>query len=305
MHITRSLRLALIVSLVVSLGAACSAGSTGAPAAADDSPVEVPPSTTAAAPVRPTADLDELVAVGSTGARMHLTCTGSGPSTVVFMSGFGDQGDSWGDVSPAVTDEARVCTYARFGLGTSDAPPSPQTFTTWADDLHELLQAAGEPGPYVVVGHSFGGPEAVTFTDHYADEVDGVLLIDASPVDWPTAACAVRDTAVTAGSWRDVCATYAPAHNPEHLDVLRAFADVGTVDSLGEVPMAVMTRAQVEYAGLAARTQRQLQRVWNEGQDHWMSLTSSATFVPVDDTSHYIQIDQPARVIEQLRALLP
>src|SRR3712207_8210128 len=58
---------------------------------------------------------------------------------------------------------SRVCAYDRFGTGTSDAPTTPQTFEDQVADLHELLDAVGEPGPYVVVGPSFVGAEAVTF----------------------------------------------------------------------------------------------------------------------------------------------
>jgi pimeloyl-ACP methyl ester carboxylesterase len=84
-----------------------------------------------------------------------------------------------------------VCSYAKFGTGTSDPAPTPQTFATQADDLHELLRVAGEPGPYVVLGHSFGGAEAVTFASRHGEEVVGLLLLDASPTTWPATACSV------------------------------------------------------------------------------------------------------------------
>ncbi|HEY5839986.1 MAG TPA: alpha/beta fold hydrolase, partial [Mycobacterium sp.] len=78
-----------------------------------------------------------------------------------------------------------------LGDGASDAPPAPQTFATQAADLHALLQSVGEPGPYVIVGHSFGGAEAVTFASMLPDEVHGLLLLDTSPPTWNTAICAV------------------------------------------------------------------------------------------------------------------
>ena len=45
----------------------------------------------------------------------------------------------------------------------------------------------------MVVGHSFGGAEAVTFASLFADEVTGLVLLDASPTSWPTEVCAVPD----------------------------------------------------------------------------------------------------------------
>jgi pimeloyl-ACP methyl ester carboxylesterase len=239
---------------------------------------------------------------------MHLTCTGSGPRTAVLIAGFTSVGEvMWGDVVPQVAPEARVCTYDRFGMGTSDAPPRRQTFTTQADDLHELLVAAGEPGPYVVAGHSFGGDVAVAFASRFADEVEGLLLVDTSPVEWPAAACAVPDDGSdTAGSFQDTCAMLSnPRGNPERLDAVPAFAEMGEVTSLGDLPMTVLTRADLVYPGLAAASQRELARVWNDGQAHWASLSSSSQVVPVEDTSHYIPNDRPAVVAGHLLDLLP
>jgi pimeloyl-ACP methyl ester carboxylesterase len=55
---------------------------------------------------------------------------------------------------------------------------------------------------------------------------------------------------------------------------------------------------------LDPEVQAHLTDVWNRGQDRWASLSSSGKLVSVPDTSHYIQLDQPAVVIEQIQALL-
>ena len=206
-----------------------------------------------------------------------------------------------------VSEAARVCTYARFGLGTSDAPPATQTFATEADDLHELLQAAGEPGPYVVVGHSFGGAEAVSFAHRFASEVTGVLLVDASPADWPTALCSVPDDgSAAAASWRDTCTSVTHAdQNPERLDGRKAFAEVAAVRSLGDLPVTVMTRAEVVYPDLRGRYGGGAgRRLGQRGQQRWASLSSSGRVVPVADTGHVIQVEQPGAVIENIEALV-
>ncbi|CAN5875682.1 hypothetical protein BH11PSE1_BH11PSE1_17410 [soil metagenome] len=51
---------------------------------------------------------------------------------------------------------------------------------TRARDLHALLTAAGEHGPYVLAGESFGGLVARTFARLYPEEVAGVVLVDAA-----------------------------------------------------------------------------------------------------------------------------
>ena len=51
--------------------------------------------------------------------------------------------------------------------------------------------------------------------------------------------------------------------------------------------------------------QARLNEAWDTGQDHWASLSSASELIRVDRTSHYIQLDQPADVIQQIRRLLP
>src|SRR5262249_1333845 len=136
----------------------------------------VPPtSTTMPTRRRPMQVVDKAVRIGR--GRLHLHCNGRGASTVVLIAGWDNSGDEgWSPVQPAIAKRPRVCSYDRFGTGTSDAPTRPQTFETEAADLHELLDQAGEPGPYVVVGHSFGGAEAVDFASRYRDDVIGLML---------------------------------------------------------------------------------------------------------------------------------
>ena len=47
-----------------------------------------------------------------------------------------------------------------------------------AEQLHALLTSANVQGPYLVVGHSFGGMNMLVFADRYPNEVAGVVLVD-------------------------------------------------------------------------------------------------------------------------------
>ena len=171
-----------------------------------------------------------------------------------------------GPSSPPWRQSARVCSYAHFGTGTSDPPPGPQTFSTRANDLQALLRAAGEHSPYLLVGHSFGGAEAVMFASMFPDDVTGVLLLDASPATWITTLCSVVDDGSdAAASYRELCASLSdPANNPEHLDGPSAFAEVAEVTSLGDLPMIVDTAAEHPW-GLRLERARPPRR----GVDRW------------------------------------
>ena len=246
---------------------------------------------------RPTEVVDELVSIDH--GRLHLRCVGAGPTTVLLLAGWGDGGDKWGAIEPAVAERARVCSYSRFGTGTSDPPSTTQTFATQAADLHALLDTAREPGPYVVLGQSFGGAQAVTFASTYANEVTGLILLDATPTTWPATVCSVA--AYEAG-----CAVMRnPALDPERVDVFPAFEQVATITSLGDLPMTVMTAAHRDGTGLPPGELERLDKLWNEGVERWAGLSTSSSVVTVEDTGHHIELDQPQLVIDELLKLLP
>ncbi|HEU0236258.1 MAG TPA: alpha/beta fold hydrolase [Candidatus Limnocylindrales bacterium] len=126
-----------------------------------------------------------LVDVG--GRRLYLECTGSGSPTVVLQAGLGASSSSWARIAPAVAASTTVCAYDRAGHGRSDEAAGPQDGIALATDLHTLLERAGVAGPYIIVGHSSGGPYVRVFAERYADQVAGMVLLDAQPADAFTA----------------------------------------------------------------------------------------------------------------------
>ena len=265
-----------------------------------------PPTTTVPLIARPTATIDEHVDIR--GVRVHVRCVGHGDTTVLLIAGFGGDSNSWASIEPSIADGARVCSYDRPGTGTSDPAASNATFTTQARELRALLDTIGEPGPYVAVGHSFGGAVAITFASLFTDEVTGLVLVDASPTTWPAALCAVaEDGSEGAEMLRGLCTNaFPPTGNGEQLDVVAAFAEASQIASLGSLPMAVITATRREVpADLAAPEVERLNDAWDQGQQAWMALSSNARLVAVDDTGHNVQIDQPGVVIDEITRLLP
>ncbi|MCW2501183.1 MAG: alpha/beta hydrolase fold protein [Frankiales bacterium] len=114
------------------------------------------------------------------GHRLHLHCTGRGSPTVVLENGLGETSPAWGWVAPAVSGTTRVCAYDRAGQGWSDGAPAPQDGRQVAADLHALLGAAHENGPYVLTGHSTGGAYLMTYAARYPAEVAGMVLLDSA-----------------------------------------------------------------------------------------------------------------------------
>lgn len=78
----------------------------------------------------------------------------------------------------------------------------------------------------------------------------------------------------------------------------------GAVESLGALPMIVITADHHAYPGLADGEEAHLGDVWNAGQQHWASLSGSAQLISVDHTGHNIQVDRPDVVLAKIHELL-
>jgi pimeloyl-ACP methyl ester carboxylesterase len=120
----------------------------------------------------------KLVDIG--GYQLHINCTGTGSPTVILDAGLGGTSLDWSKVQPAVARFTRVCSYDRAGYGWSQSGPSPRTSQQIVKELHLLLANAKINGPYVLVGHSFGGLNMRLYAYRYPAEVAGMVLLDAT-----------------------------------------------------------------------------------------------------------------------------
>ncbi|MRV73982.1 alpha/beta fold hydrolase [Duganella sp. FT92W] len=122
-----------------------------------------------------------MVDVG--GRRLNLFCMGSGSPTVVFDAGSGRAGWDWFQVQPEVAKRTRACIYDRAGMGFSDPISRPATAANAAKDLHFLLKNGRVPGPYVLVGNSYGAMVIQQFALRPKADVAGLVLLDAQHED--------------------------------------------------------------------------------------------------------------------------
>src|SRR4029077_7273056 len=110
--------------------------------------------------------------------KLHLNCQGSGRPTVVVENGLGDFSFDWVLVAARVSRFTRICTYDRAGYAWSDPGPKPRSFAQLNLELRDALAGLGERPPFVLVGHSFGGPVVRSFAGAYPDRVAGMVLVD-------------------------------------------------------------------------------------------------------------------------------
>lgn len=117
------------------------------------------------------------------GYKMHIYCMGKGSPTVILDSANMGTVSNWAWIQPEVARSTRVCAYDRADSGWSDLSPRPNDTMQNAEALHKLLENADITGPYVLVGHSFGGLYVRMYSDLYPDEVAGMVFIEGTLPD--------------------------------------------------------------------------------------------------------------------------
>jgi pimeloyl-ACP methyl ester carboxylesterase len=271
--------------------------------------------------------------------RLNLYCTGQGSPTVVLEAGLADSLDSWSRVQPDIARFARVCSYDRAGYGQSDPGPMPRTSFRIATELHEALRSAGEKPPYVLVGHSFGGFNVREFNGKYADQVAGLVLVDATQEDqyrllpraWGDLGAAMRRRAQRQAFWAPLYvdlglarlqlrlqsqqapplllqSKYLKARASEFENIEVSAEQARTAGHIREKPLVVLTAGRVVDDGLKAvlsdQDQRTYEQTWvNDLQLRLARLSARGKRIVVPDSGHDMPADRPQAIVTAVREL--
>lgn len=258
-----------------------------------------------------------LVDVG--GYRLHLWCTGDGAPAVVLDTGLGGTSADWGFVQPEVARFTRVCSYDRAGMGYSDAGPSPRTARRIANELVELLARGGIGGPIVLVGASSAGFTVRVFASDHQERVAGLVLVDASHED-QTHEIPRLAPFVPLLSWIGVLRLFGMSFGqPTELlpSSVQPFARATRFRAAG-YQAAADEIMHIRESASEVRTSRHkltcpvvvvtggrgADATWALLQRDQASLSERGCVLIARDSGHVVSIDQPAVVVDAIRAVV-
>jgi pimeloyl-ACP methyl ester carboxylesterase len=115
------------------------------------------------------------------GRSLYMECRGTGSPTVVFEVGLEEPISDVSYVQDTLARKYMTCSYDRANNGKSGEAPTPRTAGDVVNDLHQLLETAEVPGPYVLAGSSYGGFFVPLYARRYSDEVAGVVAMNPEP----------------------------------------------------------------------------------------------------------------------------
>jgi pimeloyl-ACP methyl ester carboxylesterase len=113
------------------------------------------------------------------GDRLHLRIWGErNDKPVIVLDVSAAQPSSiWAWIARDLSTDYQVVAYDRPGMAWSAEVPGRDARSA-ADALTAALATVGIDGPFVVVGHSFGGLSARVFAADHMDQLSGLILLD-------------------------------------------------------------------------------------------------------------------------------
>jgi len=281
-------------------------------------------------------DFAGLVDIGD-GRKLYMECEGAGTPVVVLIPGKGGparatwresflptdpvvlagedlasagQGDS-AERDSAVFQQlrrvTRVCSYdrpnTRFdGAELSTPVAQPHSTGAAAADLRALLAAAGEPGPYVLVAHSYGGYVAEHYARSYPEEVAGLVMVDAGSQFVRPASTPERFAC-----WDRFHRTPALPQG-EAIEAVQATDAIAALPPLRAMPTAVLSARKANPAAIdelvrsLAGCEVVSHAEWSVAQQ--LLATALHTTNEVAFSGHFIQAEQPALVVDAVRRVV-
>ncbi|WP_260471805.1 alpha/beta hydrolase [Bacillus salinus] len=267
---------------------------------------------------------------------LHIHKQGSGSPTIILETASGSTANVWNDIPKELAKFTTVVTYDRGGYGWSEKATTERTGENIVKELYTALKKENIEGPYIVAGHSLGGMYTRLFAQTYSDEVEGIVLIDARHEDYSKE----TNPILLAAGFDPVLSGYPAKHiltllkqtgvirllnmgNPEmeesiNIELRPKFFEAREAElrdmavtedairnqSLGDIPLRILTHGQPEDLTLVGLTQEQsqiMEDVWQQQQEQTLQISSNSQLIVAKNSGHYIIHDEPQLVIDVIK----
>ena len=247
---------------------------------------------------------------------MYVDCLGENKPTIIVDVGIAASSASWYKIAKELSKNTRICLYDRAGYGWSDSGRGERTTATIVHELKLLVKRAEIPGPYIIVGHSFGGFTARYFAAKFPEDVAGLVLVDSShpeqiyrlsaldnqgkkPLITGRDANAPADFSEFERKWYFLNssrkATFAQMAELKYFK--QSAYQVKHSGLLKDIPIAVLSRGIAQLPELNGVS---LENEWLDMQKDLLNLSKNSWHSIILNSGHNIYEEAPAKIIENI-----
>lgn len=247
---------------------------------------------------------------------MYVDCLGENKPTIIVDVGIAASSASWYKIAKELSKNTRICLYDRAGYGWSDSGRGERTTATIVHELKLLVKRAEIPGPYIIVGHSFGGFTARYFAAKFPEDVAGLVLVDSShpeqiyrlsaldnqgkkPLITGRDANAPADFSEFERKWYFLNssrkATFAQMAELKYFK--QSAYQVKHSGPLKDIPIAVLSRGIAQLPELNGVS---LENEWLDMQKDLLNLSKNSWHSIIHNSGHNIYEEAPAKIIENI-----
>ncbi|WP_095951193.1 alpha/beta fold hydrolase [Flavobacterium sp. ACN6] len=275
------------------------------------------------------------------GRKIHYKKEGKGSCTIIFESGLGGDYLHWQEIQKKLSQKYTTISYDKAGILWSE-PSENISLRRYADDLKQLLEKTKCPKPYILVGHSFGGITPRLFIKENTKDLAGIVFVDVShPKQLEKSSEALKNsvqpppknflsflneigvirilysnvsftTAVPEKHWfNQNVKTYfyrifdgmmAELENDEKL-----MNEASRITNFGAVPLTIITAKYPD--GVEGAKDKNLEKeylsVHNALQVDLLNLSSHSKQIFAQKSGHYITLQQPDLICNEINKLAP
>lgn len=224
---------------------------------------------------------------------------GYGENTVVFETGLGVDGSTWleSGIFDSIGKDNQVIAYDRQGYGKSTPTNETRGMQALANDLDIIISKKAINKKVVIVSHSLGGAIARTYAIQHPDRVKALLFIEPNNENfkhYATMSQGHEDTLV-----QQFVAEKMTGAAMEAAQLIENISFLKKLPTLPNIPIIVITSTKID----SEMTEENV-KDWFIAHQSLGNGIANFTHIKTNKSGHFVYIDEPNLVIENIKKLL-
>ncbi len=247
---------------------------------------------------------DSMVSVGN--HSLHVVTMGHGENTVIIEAGYMGELDDWRTFAKYISTFCKVVIYSRAGYGKSNPSPTPNTLNDSVEDLRMIIKMSELKGPFIMVGHSYGGLIVRKFAEIHPAHVKGLVFVEPASENYFKRLRELDPIRIEASRKR-MFERLSGNKLEEYKLMMANYYDTPLnaleIASFPDVPVVILTAAKKRNSKSLANTP-EARQYWREEHSKLFSKFSHGSHIVTQNSGHFIQVDEPELIADAVKSVI-